>query len=162
MKLDIFIKQLNMKDNYYMANDYKSWFDRAKSNLAISKNKSDGDIFYEDLCFQAQQAVEKALKGLIILFKIEPERTHNLVSLIKVLSKLTDIPEEINEVVILNDYAVQTRYPGDYTPIDEEEYNNAILIAEKCIQWVEKKAKSLLKKSEENKNQPYLENIESE
>jgi len=45
-----------------------------------------------------------------------------------------------------NDYAVQTRYPGDYTPIDEEEYKNTIIIAEKCVQWIEEKINELLKK----------------
>ena len=122
-----------------MPDDYKSWLDRAKSSLAISKNKSDENIFYEDLCFQAQQAVEKALKGLLVFYNIEPERTHDLVSLIKELSKYISIPEEINETAILNDYAVQTRYPGDYTPIEEEEYKNAIKIAENCVNWIEKK-----------------------
>jgi len=129
-----------------MADDYKSWLDRAKSSLAISKNKFDENIFYEDLCFQAQQAVEKALKGLLIFYNIEPEKTHNLVLLIKELSKYISIPEEINETAILNDYAVQTRYPGDYTPIEEEEYKNAIRIAENCVNWIEKKQKELSQK----------------
>jgi HEPN domain-containing protein len=124
-----------------MADDYKLWLDRSKSSLAISKNRADESIFLEDLCFQAQQAAEKALKGLLIFYNIEPEKTHNLVSLIKELSKHIAIPEEINEIVILNDYAVQTRYPGNYTPINEEEYNNAIRIAENCINWIEKKVK---------------------
>ena len=131
-----------------MENDYKTWLDRARSSLAISKIKSDENIFYEDLCFQAQQAVEKALKGLRIFFGVDPEHTHNLVSLIKELSKYIDVPEEINETAILNDYAVQTRYPGDYTPIEEEEYNNTIIITENCVKWIEKKIKELLKKSE--------------
>jgi HEPN domain-containing protein len=140
-----------------MADDYKSWLDRAKSSLAISKNKSDEDIFYEDLCFQAQQAVEKALKGLLVFFNIEPKITHNLVLLIKELSKYITIPEEINETAILNDYAVQTRYPGDYTPIGEEEYKNAIKIAENCVNWIEKKHKELSRKiTREEKDQPYL------
>ena len=56
-----------------------------------------------------------------------------------------DIPEEVNETVILNDYAVQTRYPGGYTPIGEEEYNHAIIVAEKCVQWIEKKIQELQK-----------------
>ena len=129
-----------------MSNDYKTWLARAKSSLAISKNKSDDDIFHEDLCFQAQQAVEKALKGFLVFYNVDPEKTHNLVSLIKELSKYVNIPEEINETVILNDYAVQTRYPGDYTPIDEEEYKNTIIIAEKCVQWIEEKINELLKK----------------
>ena len=35
----------------------------------------------------------------------------------------------------LNDYAVQTRYPGDYTPIEMQEYQNAIKIAERTVKW---------------------------
>ncbi|MHB9294292.1 hypothetical protein Holit_03418 [Hollandina sp. SP2] len=143
-----------------MANDYNAWMDRARSSLAISKTRYDKNVFYEDLCFQAQQAIEKALKALLIFYKVEPEKTHNLVALIKKLSKYITIPEEINETVILNDYAVQTRYPGDYTPIEEEEYNNAIIIAEKSINWIEKNIKELLKRSEEEKNQQYLDNFE--
>ncbi|GBU22491.1 hypothetical protein R80B4_02400 [Fibrobacteres bacterium R8-0-B4] len=124
-----------------MADDYKSWLDRAESSLAMSKNKFDKRIFYEDLCFQAQQAVEKALKGLLIFHNVEPEKTHNLVSLIKELSKYIAIPKEISEAVILNDYAVQTRYPGNYTSVSEEEYNQAVKAAEKCIDWIEEYCK---------------------
>jgi len=122
-----------------MGNEYATWLDRAKSSLAISKNKPDEAIFWEDLCFQAQQAVEKAIKGLLIFYKVEPEKTHNLVLLIKELAKHITVPDEINEAVILNDYAVQTRYPGDYTPVNEDEYNEAIKVAENCVNWIESK-----------------------
>jgi HEPN domain-containing protein len=145
-----------------MENDYKMWIDRAKSSLAISKNKPEEDIFLEDLCFQAQQAAEKAIKGLLVFYKVEPEKTHNLVSLIKELSKYITVPDVINETVILNDYAVQTRYPGDYTPVDADEYNDAIKIAENCVNWIKNKIKTLediLEKAE--KDQPYLDNIEN-
>ena len=143
-----------------MADDYKIWLARAKSSLAISKNRIDKDIFFEDLCFQAQQAVEKAIKGLIVFFNMEPIQTHNSVLLIKELSKQIDIPTEINEAVILNDYAVQTRYPGDYTPINEEEYLNAIKIAEDCVNWIDNKIKVLSNKiTRLEKNQPYFNNL---
>jgi HEPN domain-containing protein len=143
-----------------MENDYKMWLDRAKSSLIISKTRIDENVFYEDLCFQAQQSVEKALKALLIFYNVDPEKTHNLVVLIKELSKYSLLPEEINETAILNNYAVQTRYPGDYTPIDEEEYNNAVIIAEKCVKWIDERIRELLEKQEENKNQPYLDNLE--
>ena len=143
-----------------MADDYTSWIRRAKSSLAISKIKSGEYIVYEDLCFQAQQAVEKALKGLLIFYNVEPEKTHNLIALIKEVAKFVDIPEEVNEITILNDYAVQTRYPGDYTPIEEDEYNNAIMTAENCVNWIEKKINDLLKQTEVQKDQPYLDNLE--
>jgi len=81
--------------------------------------------------------------------------------LIQELSKFVSIPEEINATVILNDYAVQTRYPGDYTPVEEEEYNNAIKIAENCVNWIERKHKELSRKiAREEKDQPYLDNLE--
>ena len=142
-----------------MADDYKIWMRRAKSCLAISKIKSDEDIVLEDLCFQAQQAVEKALKGLLVFYAVEPEKTHNLVSLIKELSQLIDIPEEIDETAILSDYAVQTRYPGNYSPVEEDEYHTAIITAEKCVKWIDKHIKEGLKKMEGEKIQPYLENL---
>jgi HEPN domain-containing protein len=146
-----------------MENDYKIWIDRAKSSLAISKNKSDECIFFEDLCFQAQQAVEKAIKGLLIFCNVEPEKTHNLVLLIKELSNYFTVPEEINDTVILNDYAVQTRYPGEYTPIEEDEYNEAIRIAENCVSWIKNKIKTMEKKiTNKEKDQPYLDKFETE
>ena len=128
-----------MREKQSMESDYRIWLDRAKSSLAISKTKPDEDICLEDLCFQAQQAAEKAIKGLLVFYKVEPEKTHNLVSLIKELSKHITVPDEINETVILNDYAVQTRYPGNYTPINEDEYNEAIKVAENCFNWIKTK-----------------------
>jgi HEPN domain-containing protein len=89
------------------------------------------------------------------------KKTHNLVSLIKELSKYTELPEDVNEISILNDYAVQTRYPGSYTSIGEEEYNNAVVIAEKCVKWMEKKIKELATKIEEERKQPYLDNLDT-
>jgi HEPN domain-containing protein len=142
-----------------MGNDYKKWLARARSNLIISKTRTDEYVYFEDLCFQAQQAVEKAIKGLLIFYNVDPEKTHNLVSLIKELSKHTELSEEVNETSILNNYAVQTRYPGDYTSIGEE-YNDAVIIAEKCIKWIEKKIKESEIKINEEKNQPYLDNLE--
>jgi HEPN domain-containing protein len=77
----------------------------------------------------------------------------------KELSHKIEIPEEMYASAILNDYAVQTRYPGDYTPIGEDEYNNAIKVAKNCVQWVEKKMKDLVEEDEAKKIHPYLDSI---
>lgn len=45
-----------------MADDYKNWLKRAKSNYEIAKTAKGEDICYEDLCYEAQQCSEKALK----------------------------------------------------------------------------------------------------
>jgi HEPN domain-containing protein len=77
-----------------MNDDYKIWLLRAKSSLALSKVTITEEIFYEELCFQAQQAVEKALKAFLVFYDVNPERTHNLVNLLKELSKNIEIPDE--------------------------------------------------------------------
>ena len=40
----------------------EEWLKRAKSNLALAKQPKSEEIFFEDLCFETQQASEKALK----------------------------------------------------------------------------------------------------
>ncbi|MDR0823056.1 MAG: HEPN domain-containing protein [Endomicrobium sp.] len=141
-----------------MNEDYNIWLTRAKSSLALSKMKTDKDIVYEDLCFQAQQAVEKSLKALLIFYNVDLKKTHNLITLIKELSEYIEISDKIKECAILNDYAVQTRYPGDYTSITKEEYDNAVQIAQNCVKWVRSTIKALEKESKKNINQPLLDN----
>ncbi|WP_010256079.1 HEPN domain-containing protein [Treponema primitia] len=116
---------------------YESWLDRAKSSFELSKITTNELIYYEDLCFQAQQAVEKALKGLLIYFGDDPDFTHNLGILLATLIKYTEIPEEIEESIKLNNFAVQTRYPGEYEEITKDEYEECIRITGNCLKWVE-------------------------
>ena len=49
----------------------KMWLKRAKSNLLLSKQTDLDDVFLEDLCFNAQQCVEKSLKALCIFYDIK-------------------------------------------------------------------------------------------
>jgi HEPN domain-containing protein len=57
---------------------YKSWMERARSSLEMARTKFTTYVLYEDICYQAQQSVEKALKGLLIYYDEEPEFTHNI------------------------------------------------------------------------------------
>jgi HEPN domain-containing protein len=120
---------------------HESWIDRAKSSYELSKATINNNIYFEDLCYQAQQAVEKSLKGLLIYYGVEPEFTHNIGRLLNELEKFTEIAENIREAMDLTNYAVQTRYPGEYDDITKEEYEKAVKIAKSCLDWVEKKFK---------------------
>lgn len=44
---------------------YESWINRAKSSYELSTVSLTRNMHYEDLCYQAQQAVEKAINGLL-------------------------------------------------------------------------------------------------
>jgi len=120
---------------------YESWLERAKSSLEISKIAISNNVYYEDLCYQAQQAAEKGLKGLLIYYGIEPEFTHNIGILLNELEKYTEVTSNIREAMELTNYAVQTRYPGDYAEITKEEYKKAVKIAKDCLDWVENNIK---------------------
>ena len=118
---------------------YKSWIERAKSSYEISKTAVNTNIFYEDLCYQAQQAVEKSLKGLLIYYGADPEFTHNIGLLLTELERFTEIPENIKAATSVTKYAVITRYPGEYNSITKKEYDASVKIAKDCLDWTEGK-----------------------
>ncbi len=119
----------------------KEWIKRAKSNLAMAKaGRVSQDILFEDLCFDAQQAVEKGLKSLCIANEVVFPKTHDIAYLLELLEKGgIEVPEEVLKSKLLTDYAVQVRYPGEYEPVTETEYLKTMKIAETALNWVEKK-----------------------
>ena len=118
--------------------DYEIWFKRAESNLALAKAEKIKGVVYEDLCFEAQQSAEKALKALLINFEDVFPKVHSFNILLERLQKYVAIPKRIKKVLELSDYAVQTRYPGDYYPVKLAEYKKAIRITEEVLIWVKK------------------------
>ncbi len=116
----------------------QKWLLRAKSSFNKAKIKEIDEILFEDLCFDAQQAAEKALKSILVAIGIEVPRTHSIGFLIKLLydNKIV-VSDEIKELSILTDYAVQTRYPGDYEPITEYDYKLAVKLAYRAIVFAE-------------------------
>ena len=120
--------------------DPREWLNRARSNLAMAGNRVPG-AYLEDLCFQAQQAAEKAIKAVMILRNIDFPYVHNLALLLSMLEENgEDVPDRIRRAVGLTPYAVDTRYPGVDQPVSEEAYRDAIAIAEAVIQWAEERA----------------------
>jgi HEPN domain-containing protein len=119
-----------------MAESYNVWLERAASSLSLGLVKKTRTILYEDLCFQLQQAAEKALKAYLVFHEIDPPLTHSFVVLLQKVRQVSEYPEELNRAVELEDYAVETRYPGEYAPVDKKEYTRALEIAKYTVNWV--------------------------
>ncbi|WP_052572490.1 HEPN domain-containing protein [Holophaga foetida] len=101
-----------------------------------SRRPEQRQIYLEDLCFQAQLAAEKALKAVYRSKDIRFGYTHDLAELMDLLDEHdVAIPEPVDAAVILTRYAVQTRYPGVYPPLTEEDWNEAINLATQVTQW---------------------------
>ena len=67
-------------------------------------------VLLEDLCYQAQQAAEKAVKALYISPGKEFLFTHDLDRLLLGLEELgLEITEALDEAAILTRYALETR-----------------------------------------------------
>jgi HEPN domain-containing protein len=116
---------------------HEIWLAIARSAFEVAKMKPVTLVYYEDLCFQAQQAAEKALKGVLIYYQEEPEFTHNIERILKALAKYTEIPDDILKAIKLTDYATFTRYPGTYDDLTKEDYEESIVLATTCLNWAE-------------------------
>lgn len=121
----------------YPPDDAKEWLNRARSDLALAKARGQ-DIYLEDLCFHAQQAAEKAVKALLIMQGVEFPYVHDIAQLLTLLEEAGhQIPGPLREAERLTRFAVSTRYPGIAPPVDEEEYQQALTIAEEVVLWAE-------------------------
>ncbi|MCZ7391703.1 MAG: HEPN domain-containing protein [Candidatus Methanoperedens sp.] len=110
----------------------EEWLKRANSNLFRAKlGKVSEEVLYEDLCFDCEQAVEKSIKALLVQRGVPFPKTHSIAYLIELIEDSgLDVSDEIKEAVSLTAYAVGTRYPGEFEPVDEREYLEALKIAE--------------------------------
>lgn len=121
----------------YPPDDPREWLNRANSNLARAKSRVPS-IYLDDLCFDAQQAAEKAIKAVMILRDIGFPYTHDLTHLMSLLEASGQIiPGAVRRAATLTRYAVQSRYPS-LEPVTEEEYIEALEIAEAVVVWAEK------------------------
>ncbi|MFQ5794099.1 MAG: HEPN domain-containing protein [Candidatus Bipolaricaulia bacterium] len=118
--------------------DPREWLNRARSNLIRAKSEIPG-VYLEDLCFDAQQAAERAIKALLIQNKMRFPYVHDLSELLtRVMERAGQVvPEAIKQAMRLTRYAVVTRYPGLSEPVTREEYEEAVTIAESVVHWVE-------------------------
>jgi HEPN domain-containing protein len=120
----------------YSPEEPREWLNRAQSDLLLAKSKKEG-IYLEDLCFHAQQAVEKAVKALMIKHGIEFPYIHDIAGLFTLLERAGhNLPKEARKGEKLTRFAVFTRYPGIAQPISRKEYNEAIRIAGDVVRWV--------------------------
>lgn len=117
----------------------REWLRRAKSNLARAKQPKPPESLWEDLCFDAEQAAEKALKAVLALRRIEFPRTQNIRVLLDLLSAAgAAVSLELREAMDLTVYATALRYPGDFEPATESDYRRAVESAERVVRWAEK------------------------
>lgn len=57
------------------------------------------------------------------------------------LEKFAKIPDDVRMSTNVTNYAVMTRYPGEYDEITKKDYEESMVIAKSCLGWVESQMK---------------------
>lgn len=118
--------------------DPQEWLDHAHSNLVLARNRVAG-VRLGDLCFNAQQAAEKAIKGLLVSRRIPIPFTHDLSHLFALAEEAGEHPpDSVFDAAELSRYAVGARYPEmTRMPVSDAEHEAAVNMAERVVEWVE-------------------------
>ena len=110
------------------------WMRRARSDLAVASLTEDERIAPEILAFHAQQAAEKALKGMLVRRQVDFPHTHDIRLLLDLcLTAGFEGIDTLAAAVGLTRYAVATRYPSGDEPVTRQEAREAAELATRVL-----------------------------
>lgn len=94
------------------------------------------------ICFHAQQAGEKYLKGFLAFQDAESAKIHSLIQLVDQCIVIDSGFESLKEdAVLLNTFYIETRYPGDYPTFSMKEAKEAYEAAQRVKDFILEKIK---------------------
>jgi HEPN domain-containing protein len=120
----------------------RQWVEKAEHDLTAAQlllNAPD-NCPYDVVCFHVQQWVEKCMKALLVSLSITFPKTHDLRKLFDLMPDSAKKIFNLEDLLLVNRYAIDARYPGDYDPIGRRDAQRAVKIAVK----LKKKISSLL------------------
>lgn len=118
--------------------NYKDWLEKGEHDLEDAQRLLENDGYTDTICFLAQQAAEKYLKGYLVFKKINPRPLHHLEELAKDCAGFEKgFLDWLDECRVLTRYYIETRYPP-LVPIEysKTEAKKAIKTAEDIIEFV--------------------------
>ncbi len=125
-----------MKPKRFPPTDPREWLRRAQSNLIHAHDHLTG-VDLAELCFDAQQAAEKAIKAVFIHRGEAFPLTHDLERLIRLLrGNGQNVPKYVDAAKELTRFAVTMRYPN-FGSVTRRKYGKAVRIASEILRWAE-------------------------
>jgi HEPN domain-containing protein len=91
------------------------WMEIAENDLrnATHTLTLQEDCPFDTVCFHAQQCVEKRLKAILLRFGLDVPRTHDLRVIFQMVTASSGLDIDLGEILPLNRYSVEARYPDD-------------------------------------------------
>lgn len=95
------------------------------------------------ICFHAQQAAEKYLKGFLSFHKKKFEKVHQLSYLLQLCAGINSAFEGLREdIFYLTRFYIETRYPGDFPEFSHQDAKKAYEAALRVKEFVLMKVKT--------------------
>ena len=118
-----------------LISETRAWFKKAAHDIRMARLAlQDDPAMTDQTVYHAQQAAEKAMKGLLTWHERIFRKTHNLVELGETCAELLpDLEPLLRRAAGLSDYAWQYRYPGDLDEPDTQEAEDALNLARKTV-----------------------------
>ncbi|MCE5191920.1 MAG: HEPN domain-containing protein [Actinomycetia bacterium] len=112
------------------------WLAYAEEDLATARMIMDADGPLRQACTLAQQAAEKALKAALVIDNQDPPRSHNLGRILRLLSDDWSVKRLGLHLGVLSEWAVASRYPGDWEEPTRQEADEALEAAGRVLQSI--------------------------
>lgn len=123
-----------MNDSHFKFSEWTRYADEdlTMAELALKEKGPANQI-----CFHCQQAAEKYLKGFLVLRGEKFEKSHQLRYLLEKCVTIDSTFQELQEeVILLTQFYIETRYPGDIPYFSRTDAQAAHLAAERIKSFV--------------------------
>jgi HEPN domain-containing protein len=97
------------------------WLRYAREDLATARILLRDECTPRHICLLAQQSAEKTLKSVFVFLQDDFPRSHDLELLINLIPEGWEVKISQVDLATLSEWAVESRYPGDWpeaTPYD--------------------------------------------
>jgi len=126
-----------------MKKPHDDWFYFAGEDLAFARSGFE-DGFYAHVCFLSQQAVEKAMKGYLVVQGKKYPKTHNLIDLLGLMD-VNWLDSYLSVLKMLSEVYIPLRYPDAVAGAlperlpGREDADEMLKSAEKIVQEIQSK-----------------------
>ena len=121
--------------------DAKVWLRYAEDDLGVAKHLF--NTYYPKplsiICYHCQQAAEKAVKSLIVLYGSQGgmPKKHDIFLLLNQIRNMVNIDEKFYDYAdILSPYGVAMRYPNELV-LEDRHAERALAMADEFVRWAE-------------------------
>ena len=116
----------------------RQWVERAEEDLLTAEHTLTlgKRCPFPIVCFHAQQCAEKYMKALLTRHSVLFSKTHDLTELLLLVPKEVGLEITVSDVAVLNRYAVETRYPGNWEPMTQADAEEAVALTRKVREAV--------------------------